>query len=524
MRTIWIGLLIFFGVANAGLGAGKATHVVVLVWDGMRPDLINETNTPALYQLARRGTFFQNNHSVYFSSTEVNGTALATGDYPQHGGIIANEEFRPDINPRKPVAMEALDTIRKGDAASGGNYLRAPTAAETLQRAGLRTAIAGSKPVAMLQDRADRPANASNVVLFEGRTLPAGILDNITGALGAFPGWSDNKTNRDAWTTGALIGPLWEKDVPAFSLLWLAEPDQTQHNFSPGSPQGLAAIRSSDNNLARVVAALKEKGVFDNTDLLVVSDHGFSTLASGVDVAARLNDNGFSATREFTKSPAKGKVLVAGNGASVLLYVEGHDEKTLNRLVNFLQNEDYVGVIFTKRPEQGTFPFRDALIDSPDAPDLAFSTRWTDGKNRSSLAGEIIEDISGARYRTVTRLAVPKGGHASLSPFDLHNTLVAAGPDFRRGFVDEFPSGNVDVAPTVLHILGVKPRQPMDGRVLSEALAGGMDTAAKFPPPKTSRLEATNKLEKLVWRQYLKRTEFNGVIYLDEGNGIAAPD
>src|SRR5208283_576449 len=181
-----------------------------------------------------------------------------------------------DINPRKPVAMESFDAIRKGDAASGGDYLRAPTVAETLQRAGLNTTVAGSKPVAMLQDRADRPGNASNVVLFEGRTLPAGILDNITSALGAFPGWSDNKTNRDAWTTGALIGPLWEKGVPAFSLLWLAEPDQTQHNFSPGSLQGLAAIRSSDNNLARVVAALKEKGAFDDTDIFVVSDHGFS--------------------------------------------------------------------------------------------------------------------------------------------------------------------------------------------------------------------------------------------------------
>ena len=498
MRTIWIALLIFFGVANAGLGAGKTGHVVVLVWDGMRPDLINETNAPALYQLSRRGTFFQNHHAVYFSSTEVNGTALATGDYPQHGGIIANEEFRPDINPQKPVAMESFDAIRKGDAASGGIYLRAPTVAETLQRAGLRTAIAGSKLVAMLQDRANRPDGASSVLVYEGRTLPAEVLDSITGALGAFPAWSDNKTNRDAWTTGALIGPLWEKGVPAFSLLWLAEPDQSQHNYSPGSLQGLAAIRSSDNNLARVVAGLKEKGVFDDTDIFVVSDHGFSTLASGVDVATRLRDNGFNAAREFRKSPARGDVLVAGNGGSVLLYVEGHDEKTINRLVNFLQNEDYVGVIFTKLPEQGTFPFRDALIDSPDAPDVAFAMRWTDAKNPGGLAGEIVEDISGARYRTVARLAAPKGGHSSLSRFDLHNTLVAAGPDFRQGFVDELPSGNVDVAPTVLHILGVKPQQPMDGRVLSEALAGEMDTAAKFPPPKTSRLEATNKLEKLV--------------------------
>ena len=33
----------------------KDRHVVVIVWDGMRPDFVSEQNTPALWKLARSG-------------------------------------------------------------------------------------------------------------------------------------------------------------------------------------------------------------------------------------------------------------------------------------------------------------------------------------------------------------------------------------------------------------------------------------------------------------------------------------
>ena len=68
--------------------------------------------------------------------------------------------------------------------------------------------------------------------------------------------------------------------------------------------------------------------------------------------------------------------------------------------------------------------------------------------------------------------AAGKGTHATLSRFDMHNTLIAAGPDFKQGQTDDLPSGNVDLAPTILRILGIKPSQKMDGRILSEAMTG----------------------------------------------------
>src|SRR5690349_20544512 len=83
MSAIWRHLLIGFAAALAygwpGRAiAGLAEHVVVVVWDGMRPDFVTREFTPTLDALARRGVFFRNHHSSYVSSTEVNGAALAT--------------------------------------------------------------------------------------------------------------------------------------------------------------------------------------------------------------------------------------------------------------------------------------------------------------------------------------------------------------------------------------------------------------------------------------------------------------
>src|SRR6185436_10275169 len=68
--------------------------------------------------------------------------------------------------------------------------------------------------------------------------------------------------------------------------------------------------------------------------------------------------------------------------------------------------------------------------------------------------------------------AAGKGTHATLSQFDMHNRLIATGPDLKRGKVDDLPTGNVDLAPTILRVLGITAPQQLDGRVLSEAMTG----------------------------------------------------
>jgi arylsulfatase A-like enzyme len=518
MRSIihWFLCLFALFPARSLFAQGRAEHVVVVVWDGMRPDFITPQHTPNLYQLATNGVFFKNHHAAYISSTEVNGVALATGTHPGRNGILGNRDYRPEITWLDSQATEGLEAVRRGDLLSGGHYLLTPTLAEILQRAGKPTAIAGTKPVALLHDRNNRRdagAEAKSVTLFKGQTLPRAHLDALVKVNDdkAFPtNTTHPNTAADAWTTKALTHGLWKNGVPPYTLLWLSEPDASQHEHSPGSDIALSAIESSDKNLGSVLKALDDRKLRDKTDVLVVSDHGFSTITRGPDLVAILKKGKFQAAKKFDDAEP-GDVMVVGLGGSAAFYVIDHVESVVRRLVEFLQMSDFAGVIFSRLDIEGTFPLGSVRMAATNVhPDVVVAMRWDDGRNQYGVPGGMISE-GGTRN---------KGSHSSLSRFDMRNTLVAAGPDFRRGFIDELPTGNIDVAPTILHLLGVPQPAgaPMDGRVLHEALVGGKPPAGA---PETKTLEAQRDLPLFRWRQYLKFTSFGGALYFDEGNGEA---
>jgi arylsulfatase A-like enzyme len=97
------------------------------------------------------------------------------------------------------------------------------------------------------------------------------------------------------------------------------------------------------------------------------------------------------------------------------------------------------------------------------------SFRWSEDRNQFGVAGMIDADWN---------RKAGEGTHATLSPHDVHNTLVASGPDFRHKVTDQLPSGNLDIAPTILPILHLVPQVEMDGRRLKEALVTGQQVSA----------------------------------------------
>lgn len=89
----------------------------------------------------------------------------------------------------------------------------------------------------------------------------------------------------------------------------------------------------------------------------------------------------------------------------------------------------------------------------------------------------MVQGLPGIEFQT-SSLGVNRGMHGSFSPIDVHNTLLAIGPDFLAKGSDSLPTGNVDVAPTVAFLLGLS-LPDADGRPLYEALKTGVD-AAKY--------------------------------------------
>jgi arylsulfatase A-like enzyme len=110
------------------------------------------------------------------------------------------------------------------------------------------------------------------------------------------------------------------------------------------------------------------------------------------------------------------------------------------------------------------------------------------------------------------RAACRSGGgiHGGLHPKELHSVCLVSGSLFDSASSVETHSGIVDVAPTILHGLGIPAPQTMEGRVLREAFANG----AIEPPdsvPETFEAGAGP------YRQVLHRTKLGDSCYLDGG-------
>ena len=118
-----------------------------------------------------------------------------------------------------------------------------------------------------------------------------------------------------AMTTRFIDEALVERR-PALAVLWMGEPDATQHLKPLGSPEHLAVLRQADANAARVIEAvdrLREKG--DDVLLIACSDHGHQTVSRVVDIEAELVAAGLKASRK------SGDVVTPTSGTSTLVYV-----------------------------------------------------------------------------------------------------------------------------------------------------------------------------------------------------------
>jgi hypothetical protein len=105
-----------------------------------------------------------------------------------------------------------------------------------------------------------------------------------------------------------------------------------------------------------------------------------------------------------------------------------------------------------------------------------------------------------------------------MSRHEMNNILFTGGPSFKSNLRLEVPSGNLDLAPTILRILGISGGGDMHGRVLEESLEGGpsghdMDWASEVH-------NAEHNLGGNVYRQRIKISTVGATSYVDEGNRI----
>ena len=508
---------------------GSARLILIVVMDGLRPDSINREDTPTLFRLRQEGVSYINSHSVFPTVTRVNSAAISTGTYPDVNGLVSNSMFVPGVHPTRPFNTSDYRQLLKLREVSGGRLLFARSLAERLLERGIRFAAVSSGSTGsalLLSHRAPEGIG----VLVNGNFDPARRVAYpdessavILSRFGAAP--SEENSAAVDWADRVLREYVLPELQPEVVIDWQTEPDGAQHRCGTGSQEARKALANNDRNLALTLAKLQALGLADKTDVIVLSDHGFSLHNFRVDATRALINGGLKSAADSDD------VVLASNGQSVLVHVKGRDSQRIRRIVRFLQTQDWVDVIFTAggQPavarrgqsargrntdnELGAVPgtFSLGLIRQANAergPDILFTLPWSSAANGFGVAGNHYTDGDG----NTGPLVGAASGHGGMSPWVVRNTLILWGADFKRGITVRAAAGNVDIAPTILALKAVSGGESLDGRVLAEALRDGPDEEQIPSETKILRTEAAGG-----YRAAVQVTDVGTHRYIDKG-------
>lgn len=462
-RRLWLAIAAAGGIAAAGtlgVDAQPGHRQLLLVIDGLRPDYVTADVMPRLLALGQRGVYFEANHSVFPTVTRVNSSSISTGSYPETHGLLGNTIYSERTFPGKGIDTsdhEELEAMARAE----GTLLTAPTLGETLQRAGRRFLVisAGSTGSALLLNH----TVAGGAVIHPELVRPPALGARVTAVLGPGPEEAVPNNRRNAWAVDAYL-KLGLADLASdVTSIWFGDPDSTAHAKGIGSDATKQALRLVDGEIGRVEDALRARGLLDRTNIIVTSDHGFSTHTGTLKLAA--------AVAPFARTRPDGTPDIVVTEGAVNLRGD-RDPSRVAAIVAALQQRPEVGAIFTRPASAGslqgavpgTLSFNAARWNHARSADILVSGNWTHAANDAGFAG------------TTTQGGV--AGHGTSSLYDIHNTLIAAGPDFREHARSAVPASNVDIAPTLLALLGVPVPATMTGRPLVEALKSGPPIAS----------------------------------------------
>ena len=476
---------------GGGASRGSANQTIVFILDGLRPDSVNAANTPNILRLRRQGVNYLNSHAAVPTVTRVNSSVIGTGSYPSRTGIVGNSMFVPEVDPTNPFSTGEANSLTRLDEVSGGRMIFVKTLGERLADEGLTLAAVGSGTsgaTLLLNPRAPRGVgymiNAGDEKGIAPFAYPESIGEEIKARFGLPPS-TEGQPNANAkvdYTQGILRDYVLSELQPDVILNWITEPDGSQHKYAVGSPQSIAAIRNDDRQVGLVLDRIEELGLEEDTNVMLISDHGFSLHDFNINLSQELVSAGLKT------SATSDDVVVANSGAS-LVHVKNRDPAKIRAIVEFLQKQSWTDTLYTatKRPiggrwvtaggparprgwVPGTFSLELIHEANPErGADIIVTYPWSSRRNMFGVPGTSGNAGGGA---TGPRSG-PGSGHGSFSPYDIRNTFMAWGPDFRDGVTEVTPAGNVDVAPTILALNGVNDGLRSDGRVLREAMEDG---------------------------------------------------
>ncbi|HVX78771.1 MAG TPA: alkaline phosphatase family protein [Bradyrhizobium sp.] len=581
-------------------------NVILFVPDGLRGRIVTPQTAPTMAELRDKGVNFKNPHSLFPTFTTANASAMATGHLLGDTGDFSNT-----IYTGYPVAaaggtvtpfLESDPVLHDADEHFGGDYLNEETILKMARAKGYSTASIGKLGPTLMFDHTDKVGENGlhSVVVDDSTGSKNGVplSDEMKDALNkanlplAAPSRGENGKIGDAKTPGTTVAnvaqqayfadvaakvvlPMFKaRNKPFVLVFWSRDPDGSQHNngdslntVTPGinGPTSMAGIKNADDNLAELRKALDDLGLSATTDIIVTSDHGFSTISKesktspsakvsygdtpkdflpmgflAIDLAKALdlplfdpNDNNArvadgthpkAGNGLLGKDPAKPDVVVATNGGSDLIYLPKRDKKLAARIVKALLDQDYVSGLFVD-DKFGRYPgtlemsqlgLKGKAVTPTPSIVVNFRSYATGCDEPTNCSVEVADTV----------LRQGQGMHGSFGRGDTMNFMAAIGPDFKAGYVDALPVSNADVGMTIAELMNLRPTGEggLIGRVMSEALPGGIvpksAAATIASKPAANRLRTVVKYQRVLSQRYFDVAGFPGrSVGLDEQAG-----
>ena len=472
------------------------TNVIIVVFDGLQPAQATLALMPNLARFAAEGVTGGNHHAVFPTVTRANVASVVTGHHPGAHGLTGNMLVIPEFDPHR--AVNALEPTLTEVAAQHPVLLK-PTLGDILHRHGHEYIAVGTGTSGNAYLQNPNAETGGGATIHPDFCLPRPLHGEIAARFGPWPDRREPPSAKMVRAVDIITDYVLSERQPTVSLLWFSEPDSSQHAHSVGSKEAVAAIREADMQFGRLLAWLDERGRASGTNVIVVSDHGYSTISGVIDIEAELREAGFPPGDE------PGGVAVAPNGGSALFYASGDIKE---HLAEWLTAQPWCGALVSSEAAgdiPGALPASLIGLEGPRAPSLAMSFRWDSTANAAGFAGHAYS----------TNLGPGRGQHGSMSRHETRNVFFARGPAFKQSTAVATPTGNVDLAPTVLRLLDLPGGEAMHGRILHETLQGGPDTVEW----QTTTHEAERNTPNGRYRQAITVSRVGATLYVDEGSG-----
>ncbi|HRO47729.1 alkaline phosphatase family protein [Agriterribacter sp.] len=471
-----------------------ALRTLIVVFDGLRPDYIKPEWMPHLYAFSKKAAYAKDNHSVFPTVTRVNAASYATGSYPQEHGLMGNTIYLPAVNSQKSLSTGDAGNLRHIMDTTSGKLLTAPSLGEVLRAAGERMFVysSGTTGQAFLQNH-----TVNGAIINPDLILPESFKAEIAASIGSPPEGATPNTARHQWITDALCRYTLAAGGPLVSAIWFSDPDGTAHEHGIGVPITLGALKAVDAQFGRILDTIRARGLEPVFNIIITADHGFVTHTG------KQGFSGFLIQKGLKESKDSDDIILA-DGA---LYVKDHNPVLIKKTVEALQEQEWVGAIFTKAAKpgsmkgiiKGTLSFESIHWNHPHrAADILVTENWNNNKNSLGYAG--------------TDFAGGVAGHGGSSFWEIHIPLIAYGPSFKSALESNLPTSNIDIVPTILHIHHIAAPAQMQGRIMYELL---QHNTIKPMTPKKETILAETKLKQGKYQLMLERTVLGKYRYIN---------